>query len=105
MFEVCMKKVILVGLCCFLNLVWANPAPKGDSRVVADMEIRKAEHPCGQVTSAVRKSDGSIYAICSNSEDYLISNRVTKNGEQTFVMRCSVLPKIGMPRSTCKNTR
>lgn len=80
------------------------PAPKGDAKVVAELEIRKAEHPCGSVTSARRNPSGSIYAVCANSEDYLIANIKTKEGEQTMVMRCSVLPKINMPRSTCKNT-
>jgi hypothetical protein len=100
-----MKKLILVTLLLSSTYLVAGPAPKGDAKVVADIEIRKAEHPCGQVTSAIRKSDGAIYAVCSNTEDYLISNQKTNQGIQTLVIRCSVLPKIGMPRSTCKNTK
>ncbi len=72
--------------------VTTGPAPSGDPKTVAARELKEAEHPCPKVTSAVRRPDGSIKALCSNSEDYLIA---TVNG-QTIALRCSAARKMGV---------
>lgn len=77
-----------------------------DPKMIAEREIRKAEHPCGHVTSASWRSAGAaIYAVCSNGEDYLVGSMRTNKGIVPYAMRCSALPILDMPRSSCKNAR
>ena len=49
-----------------------NPAPQGGPRSIATAAIKNADHPCGAVLDAIRLSDGSIRAVCSNGEAYLV---------------------------------
>ena len=47
-------------------------APAGNAKDVAARALKEEEHPYPKVTSATRRQDGSIKALCSNSEDYWI---------------------------------
>ncbi len=49
-----------------------NPAPQGAPKSIATAAMKNADHPCGTVLDAVRLSDGSIRAVCSNGEAYLV---------------------------------
>ncbi len=49
-----------------------NPAPQGAPKSIATAAIQDADHPCGAVLDAIRLSDGSIRAVCSNGEAYLV---------------------------------
>jgi hypothetical protein len=49
-----------------------NPAPQGAPKSIATAAIEDADHPCGAVLDAIRLSDGSIRAVCSNGEAYLL---------------------------------
>jgi len=49
-----------------------NPAPQGAPKSIATAAIKIADHPCGAVLDAIRLSDGSIRAVCSNGEAYLV---------------------------------
>ncbi len=49
-----------------------NPAPQGAPKSIATAAIKDADHPCGAVLDAIRLSDGSIRAVCSNGEAYLV---------------------------------
>ena len=49
-----------------------NPAPQGAPISIATAAIKDADHPCGAVLDAIRLSDGSIRAVCSNGEAYLV---------------------------------
>lgn len=69
-----------------------GPAPSGDAAKVAIQVIRENEHPCPRVTRASRNSDGSISAVCSNSEDYRI---FSVNG-QPIAMKCSAARRLGV---------
>ena len=51
-----------------------NPAPQGTPKSIATAAIEDAAHPCGAVLDAIRLSDGSIRAVCSNGEAYLVSS-------------------------------
>lgn len=59
---------------------------------LATLAIRKAEHPCSLVAAALRLSDGSIKAVCSNSETY----RVFQLKGEWFAMRCSAAERAGI---------
>ena len=50
-----------------------NPAPQGAPKSIATAAIQDTAHPCGAVLDAIRLSDGSIRAVCSNGEAYLMS--------------------------------
>lgn len=69
-----------------------GPAPAGDAKAVATRVIADAEHPCPRVVGAVRNSDGSISAVCSNKEDY----RVFSVKGDPVAMRCSAARKLGV---------
>jgi hypothetical protein len=48
-------------------------APQGGApKSIATAAITDSEHPCGAVLDAIRLSDGSIRAVCSNGEAYLV---------------------------------
>ncbi len=49
-----------------------NPAPQGAPKSIATAALKDADHPCGAVLDAIRLSDGSIRAVCSNGEAYLV---------------------------------
>jgi hypothetical protein len=49
-----------------------NPAPQGAPKSIATAAIKDTDHPCGAVLDAIRLSDGSIRAVCSNGEAYLV---------------------------------
>jgi hypothetical protein len=49
-----------------------NPAPQGAPKSIATAAIKDADRPCGAVLDAIRLSDGSIRAVCSNGEAYLV---------------------------------
>ena len=88
-------RVLAATLVAFSATVYGfttGPAPTGEAKTVAARVLKEAEHPCPKVTSAVRRQDGSIKALCSNSEDYLI---FTVNGEN-IAMKCSAARKIGV---------
>lgn len=65
--------------------------PNEEMRVAA-RAIRTAEHPCGTVAAAVRLSDGSIKAVCSNEEIY----RVMLVRGEWFALRCSAALRYGI---------
>jgi hypothetical protein len=50
-----------------------NPASQGTPKSIATAALRDSDHPCGAVLDAFRLSDGSIRAVCSNGEAYLVS--------------------------------
>jgi hypothetical protein len=50
-----------------------NPAPQGAAKSIAIAAMKNSDHPCGAVLDAFRLSDGSIRAVCSNGEAYLVS--------------------------------
>ena len=54
-----------------------NPAPQGAPKSIATAAIKDTDHPCGAVLDAIRLSDGSIRAVCSNGEAYLVSSLST----------------------------
>jgi hypothetical protein len=49
-----------------------NPSPQGAPKSIATAAIKDTEHPCGAVLDAIRLSDGSIRAVCSTGEAYLV---------------------------------
>ena len=49
-----------------------SPAPQGAPKSIATAAIKDTDHPCGAVLDAIRLSDGSIRAVCSNGEAYLV---------------------------------
>lgn len=49
-----------------------NRASQGAPKSIATAAIKDTDHPCGAVLDAVRLSDGSIRAVCSNGEAYLV---------------------------------
>lgn len=59
---------------------------------IASRAIREAEHPCGTVAAAVRLSDGSVRAVCSNGEVYRV---MTLRGE-LIAMKCSAAERMGI---------
>lgn len=69
----------------------ATIVPNAEMRQ-ATLAIRKAEHPCPMVTAAVLLSDGSIKAVCSNSELY----RVFQLKGEWFAMKCSAAQRAGI---------
>lgn len=72
-----------------------GPAPAGDAKQVALREIRRAEHPCPRVATAVRLKDGGIAAVCSNREDYLVASMSNpKHGTVVVALRCSAARKL-----------
>jgi hypothetical protein len=54
-----------------------NPAPQGAPKSIAIAAIKDTDHPCGAVLDAIRLSDGSIRAVCSNGEAYLVFSLAT----------------------------
>jgi hypothetical protein len=50
-----------------------NPASQGTPKSIAIAAMKDSDHPCGAVLDAFRQSDGSIRAVCSNGEAYLVS--------------------------------
>jgi hypothetical protein len=48
-----------------------NPG-QGAPKSIATAAIKDTDHPCGAVLDAIRLSDGSIRAVCSNGEAYLV---------------------------------
>ena len=82
-----------------LPIVWAQSlndsfgaAPLGEPIKIAKTEITKAGHPCPKIKTALRNSDGTISAICSNNEDY----RIFSLNSTAIVMRCSAVREIGI---------
>ena len=65
--------------------------PSEEMRIAA-RAIREAEHRCGQVAVAVRLSDGSIKAACTNEEVY----RVMQVRGEWFAMSCSAAQRHGI---------
>lgn len=59
---------------------------------LATRVIREAEHPCGTVAAAVRLSDGSVRAVCSNSEIY----RVMQVRGEWLALKCSAAQRMGI---------
>jgi len=49
-----------------------NPAPQGAPQSIATAAMKDADRPCGAVLDAIRLSDGSIRAVCSNGEAYQV---------------------------------
>ncbi len=49
-----------------------NPAPQEAPKSIATAAMKDSDHPCGAVLDAIRLSDGSIRAVCSNGEAYLV---------------------------------
>jgi hypothetical protein len=49
-----------------------NPALQGAPQSIATAAMKDSDHPCGAVLDAIRLSDGSIRAVCSNGEAYLV---------------------------------
>jgi len=49
-----------------------NPAPEGSAKSIATAAMKDADYPCGAVLDATRLSDGSIRAVCSKGEAYLV---------------------------------
>lgn len=49
-----------------------NPAPQGVPKSIATAAMKDSNYPCGAVLDATRLSDGSIRAVCSNGEAYLV---------------------------------
>jgi hypothetical protein len=89
------KKIIAFVLIAASTSAFAlstGPAPSGDPKTVATKAIKEAEHPCPKVKSAKRNPDGSVSAVCSNKEDYLVFTVDSK----TITMRCSAARKIGV---------
>jgi hypothetical protein len=54
--------------------------------------IRDAGHPCDDVVSSTRLSDGSIRALCSNGEVY----RVARLFGELTAMKCSTAVRLGI---------
>ena len=50
-----------------------NPAPHGAPKSIAIAAMKDSHHPCGAVLDAFRLSDGTIRAVCSNGQEYLVS--------------------------------
>src|SRR5229473_2411123 len=67
------SQLVLVLAVPAVGQVVFGPAPSGDPIRVAGKMISDAEHPCPTLRSAVRLSDGSIRAVCSNGETYRLS--------------------------------
>jgi hypothetical protein len=65
--------------------------PSEEMRLAARV-IREAEHPCGTVTAAARLSDGSVRAVCSNSEIY----RVMQLRGEWLALKCSAAQRLGI---------
>lgn len=65
--------------------------PNEEMRLAARV-IREAEHPCGTVAAAVRLSDGSVRAVCSNSEIY----RVMSVRGEWIALKCSAAQRLGV---------
>jgi len=63
-----------------------------DEMRLATRVIRAAEHPCPLVAAAVRLSDGSVRAVCSNSEIY----RVMQVRGEWVALRCSAAERAGV---------
>lgn len=59
---------------------------------LASRAINQAEHPCPAVVAAVRLSDGSLRAVCSNSEIY----RVMMFKGEWLAMKCSAAERLGV---------
>ncbi len=91
-----MKRMALIIVAAtFSAAVYAittGPAPAGDPKTVAARALKDADHPCPKITTAIRVDDGSIKALCSNSEDYRI---FTVEGK-TVAMKCSAARKLGV---------
>jgi hypothetical protein len=86
--------VLLVGQIAHAQTT-VGPAPTGDAAKVALREIRRADHPCPKVRQAVRAADGSIRAVCSNGEDYLIASMSNpKHGLAVVALRCSAARRL-----------
>lgn len=76
-----------------------SPAPPQAITVVPSEEMRLAtrvlrdtQHPCPMVAAAVRLSDGSIRAVCSNSEIY----RVMQYRGEWLALKCSAAQRAGV---------
>lgn len=65
--------------------------PSEDMRL-ASRVIKEAGHPCGSVGVAVRLSDGSVRAICTNNEIY----RVFRVGGEWAALKCSAAQRLGV---------
>jgi hypothetical protein len=49
-----------------------GPAENFAPKSIATAAMKDSDHPCGAVLDAIRLSDGSIRAVCSNGEAYLV---------------------------------
>lgn len=70
----------------------STPASPTEEMRLATRAIREAEHSCGTVTAAIRLSDGSVRATCSNGEIYRV---MTLRGE-LIAMKCSAAERMGI---------
>lgn len=59
---------------------------------LATRVIREADHPCPTVLTAVKLSDGSLRAACSNGEIY----RIMSLRGQWVAMKCSAAQRLGV---------
>jgi len=84
------KLIVTIIMFMFISISAASgygPAPAGNATAVATKELSKTEHPCQKVISAIRTSDGSIVATCSNREDF----RIFAVTGEVVVMKCSAI--------------
>jgi hypothetical protein len=75
-----------------------GPAPAGDPSTIAVKMIANAGHPCPALASAIRRSDHSIQASCSNGEVY----RITTVQGVNVALRCGIAKTVGITR--CQQT-
>ena len=59
---------------------------------LATRVIGETAHPCGTVAAAARLPDGSVRAVCSNSEIY----RVMRVGGEWLALKCSAAQRLGV---------
>ena len=72
------------------------PLPAGAPKRIAAGAIRYAGHACGRVLHAVRLSDGSTRAECSNGQRYMVF-AVEENGRISLLaFSCAALAENGV---------
>jgi len=69
-----------------------GPAREGEPMAVAMEAMSRAGQSCAHLTSAVRLEDGSIQAMCANSERYRIT---TVNGVEVS-LHCARAQAMGI---------
>ena len=72
-----------------------NPASQGTPKSIAIAAMKDSDHPCGAVLDAFRQSDGSIRAVCSNGEAYLVSDGT----------HAALIWRLPLPHEAQKKTR